>query len=74
MCNIDKVDLILEDILFKNHVVNVRRKLSYLMVCQKGQELVLKIIRSFADIGSKLNLFYLEQLEDKTLFLLNWEK
>jgi hypothetical protein len=50
----DKMDLILEDIYFETHTVDVRRKPVRLVVCLDGKNVTLKFIMILMAGGSKL--------------------
>ena len=59
----DELDLILEDTFFEAHIVlDVRRKLVPLVVCQDGKEVILRLTKSHMARGAKLNLVSMDQM------------
>lgn len=65
LCKMDEVVLIFGDTFFEAHIMAVRQKLTWLVVCRDGEEVALKKNRSFMAVGSKLNLASLQQLDDE---------
>jgi hypothetical protein len=60
LCEMDEVDLILGNISFEAYIVDERRKQAWLVVCQDGKEVTLKLSRSPLATGGKLNLVSLK--------------
>ena len=65
LCEMDEVDLILEDTFFEVHTVDVKCKLLHLVVCRDGKEVTLQLTRIPMVGGGKLNLVSLEQMQDE---------
>ena len=60
LCKMDEVDLILDKISFEAYIVDERRKHAWLVVCQDGKEVTLKLSRSSLAAGGNLNLVSLK--------------
>ena len=52
----DEVDLILEDILFEAHIIDVKKKPMRLVVCHGKKEVTLKLTKTLMVGGGKLNM------------------
>jgi hypothetical protein len=63
LCKMDEIDLIIGDTFFEAYIVDVRRKLTWLVVCYDGKEVTLKLSRSPMATRGKLNLVSLERLD-----------
>jgi hypothetical protein len=64
LCEMDEVDLILEDTFFETHTVDVRRKPVWLVVCCNGKEMTLKLTSTPMAGGGKLNLVSIDRVSN----------
>ena len=59
----DEIDLIIGDTFFEAYIVDVKWKLTWLVVWYDGKNVTLKLSRSFMATRGTLNLVSLEQLD-----------
>jgi hypothetical protein len=68
----DGMDLILEDIFFETHVVDVKRKSVWLVVYYICKELTLKLTMIPMTGGDKLNLVLINQMTNEQMVVVVW--
>ena len=62
LCNIDEINLILDDTFFEAHTMDVWQKSAWQMLCQDGKKMLLKESYEFS---RQLSLLILRQLGDE---------